>query len=91
MSLFERFLWYEGYVRIASTFHNTDFEMSFGTESSYRLNFSYVTNGLRNHPEALSAFDDLIMWQYRYILANHSVFNFLTVGHCAMIYLNAVL
>jgi len=78
MPLFERFLWYDGYVRTASLFYNVDFDLPFSSFSDYRMRFTHTFNGLRRHPVAYEAFEDLLRWQYDYILANHTVYNFIT-------------
>jgi len=79
-SLFERFLWYETYIRALNHLHSGNYDMFFGSENNFRQrSLRSVLDSLpRYNAEGAEAYENLMMWQYRYITANSSVYNFLT-------------
>lgn len=74
LSFFERYLLSETYLQPANRVQGINNVESF---RSFRLSFPSISE-LRNHPEALAAFDELLEWQFNYMQANHTAFNFLT-------------
>ncbi|MCL2840095.1 MAG: hypothetical protein FWE05_04915 [Defluviitaleaceae bacterium] len=84
MSLFERFLWDSTYVRIVDMLHMGEFDTFFGSAENYRSRAigQIAINIGRTCQETAAAYEELMMWQYDYIRANSTVFNFITgVNH----------
>jgi len=84
MTYFERFLWSETYLRIVNNLHQAEWDIFFGSANNYReFTIRPALNPLsRRCQETAAAYEELMMWQYDYIRANSTVFNFITgVNH----------
>jgi len=81
MSYFERFLWTDTYLRMVQAMYNSTF---IETADSFRqLTIgAQITNINRLCEDTAAAYEALMMWQYDYLMASHTVFNFITgVNH----------
>jgi len=79
-TLFERFVYYESYVRIAEYMSFGNYERYFSSEDNFYANAissSYIHIKRYGEVEA-EAYKTLMMWQYNYIQENGSPFNFIT-------------
>jgi len=78
---FERFIWYETYVRVVVYRNLGDYDRYFSSEKDF-LNHTITNayeylNKLGDGTEA-KAYKTLMLWQYDYILENGVPYNFLT-------------
>lgn len=81
MSLFDRFIWSETYLRFAWGVNSGQFDTYYGNEKKFK---SYITedivNIMRNAKDsekAVNAYLKLANWQYEYVKKNGFPFNFI--------------
>lgn len=80
MSLFDRFVWDETYLRFCDTLNSGDSNMFFGSEDSFRS--KYLDTILdcmtgNNNEQVKEAYETLAMWQFNYITEYRVPFNFI--------------
>lgn len=80
MSLFDRFVWDETYLRFCDTLNSGDSNMFFGSEDSFRTKFlDVILNCMtgNNNEQVKEAYETMAMWQYNYITEHRVPFNFI--------------
>lgn len=80
MSLFDRFVWDETYLRFCDTLNSGDSNMFFGSEDSFRTKFlEIILNCMigNNNEQVKEAYETMAMWQYNYITEHRVPFNFI--------------
>jgi len=80
-SLFERFILYETYVRMVEYLYLGNYDRFFRSEKDFVDNT--IDNAYRNlksvgNGTEAEAYKELMLWQYEYIIANGTAYNFLT-------------
>lgn len=80
MSLFDRFVWDETYLRFCDTLNSGDSNMFFGNEDSFRTKYlDIILNCMtgNNNEQVKEAYETMAMWQYGYITEHRVPFNFI--------------
>ena len=78
MSDFEQFLWVDTYLRLVENLHQGAFDAFFGSTTVF-LNTTVgaqITAISRQCEDTAAAYEALMLWQYDYIHATSTVFNF---------------
>lgn len=77
---YEQFLWTETYTKFAGKLSENNYEYYFGTVDSFKQNFiniaTLVYSG-NNKDAVISAYEELALWQYDYIVKNGEPYNFI--------------
>ena len=77
MSYFERFLWVDTYLRMAEAMYNSTYIENADRFRQFTIG-AQITAINRQCEDTAAAYEALMMWQYDYMIAYHSVFNFIT-------------
>jgi len=81
MSNFDRFLWYETYIRIVNYMGLANYDRFFSSEQNYLTNTidnAYHDLLVYGDGTEAAAYKTLMLWQYDYIIQNGTVYNFMT-------------
>lgn len=77
---YEQFLWTETYTKFAGKLSENNYEYYFGTVDKFKQNFikiaTLVYSG-NNKDTVISAYEELALWQYDYIVKNGEPYNFI--------------
>lgn len=80
LSLYERFLWDETYLRFCDILNSGDSNMFFADKDSFRTKYLEIILGCmtgNNSEQVKTAYEELAMWQYNYIVEYRVPFNFI--------------
>jgi len=81
LSYFERFLWTDTYLRMVEAMYNSTYIETADRFRQFTIG-AQTTAINRQCEETAAAYEALMMWQYDYLMASHTVFNFITgVNH----------
>lgn len=77
---YEQFLWTETYTKFAGKMSENNYEYYFGSVDNFKQNFvkiaTLVYSG-NNKDAVISAYEELALWQYDYIVKNGEPYNFI--------------
>lgn len=77
---YEQFLWTETYTKFAGKMSGNNYEYYFGSVDNFKQNFvkiaTLVYSG-NNKDAVISAYEELALWQYDYIVKNGEPYNFI--------------
>lgn len=77
---YEQFLWTETYTKFAGKMSENNYEYYFGTVDNFKQNFVNIATGVysgNNKDAVISAYEELALWQYDYIVKNGEPYNFI--------------
>lgn len=77
---YEQFLWTETYTKFYGKMHNNNNEYYFGSVDNFKQNFVNVATQVysgNNKDAVISAYEELALWQYDYIVKNREPYNFI--------------
>jgi len=82
-SYLERFLWTDTYLRMVEAIYNSTHIETADRFRQFTIG-AQITAISRQCEDTAAAYEALMMWQYDYLMASHTVFNFITgVNHRA--------
>lgn len=77
---YEQFLWTETYTKFAGAMSQNNYEYYFGSVDNFKQNFVNIATGVysgNNKDAVISAYEELALWQYDYIVKNGEPYNFI--------------
>lgn len=77
---YEQFLWTETYTKFAGKMSENNYDYYFGTVDNFKQNFVNIATGVysgNNKDAVISAYKELALWQYDYIVKNGEPYNFI--------------
>lgn len=77
---YEQFLWTETYTKFAGKMSENNYDYYFGTVDNFKQNFVNIATGVysgNNKDAVISAYEELALWQYDYIVKNGEPYNFI--------------
>lgn len=77
---YEQFLWTETYTKFAGKMSENNYDYYFGTVDNFKQNFVNIATGVysgNNKDAVISAYKELALWQYDYIVKNREPYNFI--------------
>ena len=77
---YEQFLWTETYTKFAGKMSENNYDYYFGSVDNFKQNFVNIATGVysgNNKDTVISAYEELALWQYDYIVKNGEPYNFI--------------
>ena len=77
---YEQFIWTETYTKFAGKMSENNYEYYFGSVDKFKQNFVNIATGVysgNNKDAVISAYEELALWQYDYIVKNGEPYNFI--------------